>query len=61
MIQAFSLIYKFFNIASPCGDMIVYLDIFKLFCFFVMNDVSQYKLSGYYGASVWSDALWIQN
>ena len=21
MIQAFSLIYKFFNIASPCGDM----------------------------------------
>ena len=22
MIQAFSLIYKFFNIASPCGDMV---------------------------------------
>jgi hypothetical protein len=22
MIQAFSLIFNFFNIASPCGDMI---------------------------------------
>jgi hypothetical protein len=28
MIQAFSLIFNFFNIASPCGDMI---ELFKTF------------------------------
>jgi hypothetical protein len=26
MIQAFSLIFNFFNIASPCSDMVMVID-----------------------------------
>ena len=40
MIQAFSLIYKFFNIASPCGDMTLQPDRVVT----SRNEVSRYRL-----------------
>ena len=31
MIQAFSLIFNFFNIASPCGDMRIFENSIRIF------------------------------